>query len=73
MSTVLEIESALQALPDEERWDLLSRFERDLWSEWDAEIAADQKEGGLAHLIAEARADVTAGRIRPLHEVLRHP
>ncbi|MDB6004568.1 MAG: hypothetical protein JWR15_1555, partial [Prosthecobacter sp.] len=25
---------------------MLSRFERDLWSEWDAQIAADQKEGG---------------------------
>jgi hypothetical protein len=50
MSTVLEIESALQALPDEERWNLLSRFERDLWSEWDAEIAASIPPGNNSAL-----------------------
>lgn len=38
--------------------------------EWDRQIAADAAAGRLDHLIEEARADIAAGRCRPLEDVL---
>lgn len=38
--------------------------------EWDRQIAADAAAGRLDHLIEEARADVAAGRCRPLEDML---
>ena len=72
MSTVEEISEALHRLPVEQRWGLLHRFSDELWSDWDAQIEADLKTGRLDELLAEARADIAAGRTRTLDEVLRH-
>lgn len=72
MSTVEEISEALNRLPTEQRWGVLHRFSDKLWAEWDQQIESDLKSGGLNELLAEARADIAAGRTRSLDEVLDH-
>ena len=71
MSTVREIETAIDQLPADEKWNLLHRFSDRLWDEWDAQIESDYKGGRLDALIAEVREDIAGGSIRPMHEVLR--
>ena len=72
MSTVEEISEALHRLPIEQRWGVLHRFSDELWSEWDEQVESDLKSGRLDGLLAEARADIAAGRTRSLDEVLHH-
>ena len=72
MSTVEEISEALHRLPTEQRWGLLHRFSDELWADWDQQIESDLRSGGLDELLAEARADIAAGRTRSLDEVLDH-
>lgn len=36
------------------------------WQAWDEQLEQDVKAGRLDHLLAEARADIKAGRVRPL-------
>jgi len=71
MSTVTEISAALRRLPTEERWSLLHEFADELWAEWDAQIEQDLGRGKLDDFINQARADISAQRIRPLDEVIR--
>ena len=71
VSTVKEIEQAIDRLPAQEQWSLFQRLKDNLWDEWDAEIEADYQAGRLDALIAEAREDIAAGRTKPLDEVLR--
>jgi len=71
MSTVQEIETAIERLPAEERWGLLHRFSDRMWDDWDAQIDSDHRAGRLDSLIAEVREDIAAGRAKPMHEVLR--
>jgi len=71
MSTVTEISAALRRLPTEERWSLLHEFADELWAEWDAQIEQDLGSGKLDDFINQARADISAQRIRPLDEVIR--
>ena len=73
MSTVKEIESAIQQLPPGEKWDLLHRFHDTLWAEWDKQIEADAAAGRLDHLVQEVEADIAAGRVKPLDEIIDHP
>jgi hypothetical protein len=70
MSTVEEITEALHGLPTEQRWGVLHRFSDELWSDWDEQIESDLKSGRLNSLLAEAKADILAGRTRNLNEVL---
>lgn len=70
MSTTQEIESAIHRLPQHEQWSLLARFSQELWDAWDCEIKDDLANGRLDDLIANARADIAAGRTRPLNEIL---
>ncbi|HXR03532.1 MAG TPA: hypothetical protein VN836_02355 [Verrucomicrobiae bacterium] len=72
MSTVQEIESAIQRLPPRERWNLLHRFHDALWAEWDKQIEADAAAGRLNHLVEEVEADIAAGRVKPLDEIIDH-
>ena len=48
----------------------LDFWDNPLDDEWDRQIAADAATGRLDHLIEEARADVAAGRCRPLEDML---
>ena len=70
MSTVAEISEAIHRLPMSERWSLLHQFSDELWSDWDKQIEADLKNGRLDGFLAQARAEISAGRTRSLDEVL---
>jgi hypothetical protein len=72
VSTVKEIESAIEQLPPEEKWKLLHRFHDALWSEWDKQIEVDAAAGRLDHLVQEVEADIAAGRVKPLDEIIDH-
>jgi len=70
MSTIAEIQTEITKLSRPERRELadwLAEIEADAW---DAEIEEDIKAGRLDHLIAQAEADIAAGRTKPLDEVL---
>ena len=70
MSTVKEIETAIQKLkPKEIRevGDWLDELREDLW---DRQIDADIKAGRLDKLADKALEDYRAGRCKPLDEVL---
>ena len=64
--SVQEIESAISKLPPEQLAALGAWFDEYRADEWDRQIEADAKAGRLDSLIAEAQADVAAGRTRPL-------
>lgn len=65
-----EIQGAITRLPASERWRLARWFEEELEEAWDAQIEEDAKAGRLDDLIARAEADIAAGRVKPLDEVL---
>jgi hypothetical protein len=71
MPSVAEIISAVKNLSEQEKGEFLERLaEVDFDDAWDREIEADVKAGRLDHLIAQAEADIGAGRTKPLDEVL---
>jgi hypothetical protein len=70
MSTVAEIQAAIERLSPTEKLALEKWFAEIQADAWDTQIEADIKAGRLDHLIAQAEADITAGRTRPLDEVL---
>jgi len=66
MSTVQEIENAIQKLEPKEIHrvaDWLQEFREELW---DRQIDADAKAGRLDKLMEEAKQDYLAGRCKPL-------
>ena len=66
MSTVAEIEKAIQKLTPQEIKavaDWLQEFREEMWDE---QIAADAKAGKLDKLMEEAKQDYLAGRCKPL-------
>jgi len=68
--TIAEIQTEITRLSQPERRELadwLAEIEADAW---DAQIEEDIKAGRLDHLIAQAEADITAGKTKPLDEVL---
>ena len=54
MSTVMEIESAIRALPQQEFWKLAEWFDAVKERNWDEQIEADAKTGRLDFLFEEA-------------------
>lgn len=62
MSTVQEIEAALQRLTPEERADFRAWYAEFDSEEWDRQIEEDVAAGRLDWLIAEARDDNRHGR-----------
>ena len=70
MSTVTEIQHAIEHLSATEQWQLARWFEEELEDAWDAQIEEDIKGGRLNHLISKAEADIAAGRVKPVDEVL---
>ncbi|WP_420455990.1 hypothetical protein [Rubrivirga sp.] len=61
--SVQEIESAIVKLPPEQLAALGEWFDEYRADEWDRQIEANAKAG---RLVAEAQADIAAGRTRPL-------
>ena len=73
MSTVTEIIEAVKKLPEAEKGEFLQRLaEIDFDDGWDRQIETDAKAGRLDHVIAQAEADIAAGRTKPLDEILGH-
>jgi hypothetical protein len=70
MSTISEIQAAIAKLSPAEKIELERWFAELQADAWDAQIEEDIKAGRLDHLIAQAEADIAAGRTRPLDEVL---
>jgi len=54
MSTVMEIESAIRSLPQQEFWKLVQWFDAVKERNWDEQIEADAKTGRLDFLFEEA-------------------
>lgn len=66
MTKLEQIEKAIAALPHDDivalaEW--FAEFHADLW---DKQIEADAKAGKLDKFAAEARAEIAAGKVRPL-------
>jgi len=55
MSSIGEIESAIQELPESEFWKLSAWFDSLRANAWDARIEADAKAGDLDFLFEEAK------------------
>ena len=73
MSTVAEIENALQSLPVEDAWKVADWLQHHLDEKWDRQIDADIAAGKLDKLADEALEDYRAGRCKPLDEIIDQP
>jgi hypothetical protein len=62
MTTVIEIERAVQDLPEEQFSVFSSWFEGYEEKRWDNQIERDQQTGPLRDLMDKARADFKAGK-----------
>lgn len=72
MTTILEIEAAIEQLPETDVRQLAAWLQDYLDDRWDQQIEADLASGRLDQLIAQAEAAITANRVRELDEVLNH-
>jgi hypothetical protein len=70
MTTLLEIKAAIESLSPREYAELMAMLHPPVDDDWDRQIAADAAAGRLDHVVAQARADVAAGRCRPLDALL---
>jgi len=69
--TVKTIKEAIEHLPAEEQTELWRWFDGRQQAAWDAEIERDFSPGGRGmFLLEEAKADLAAGRTKPLDEFL---
>ena len=66
MTTVAEIQKAVQALPDDQFDEFSSWFDEYEEKYWDRQIERDQKSGPLGNLMEKARADFKAGKCNRL-------
>jgi hypothetical protein len=70
MITLLEIEAAIQQLPESDIRQLSGWLQSYMEEMWDHQIEADFVSGKLDQLIARAEADISANRVKNLNEVL---
>jgi len=70
MRSASEIQAEIEKLSHTEQRKLAQWFAEMQANAWDAQIEDDIKAGRLDHLIAEAEADIAAGRTKALDEVL---
>jgi hypothetical protein len=73
MSTVEEIESAIQKLPEKDVWRLDQWLAEHKARLWDKQIEEDANAGRLDKLWQEAKRDMDEGKTRPLDEFLDNP
>lgn len=72
MTTVTEIEAAIRQLTEDEARQLSAWLVSYLDDAWDTQMKTDVESGRLDALIAKAEADITAGKVRDLNEVLNN-
>ena len=70
MSTVQEIEAAIEKLPTAEFLALVDRLRERHAELWDHQIQDDAKAGRLDFLVREAQSDSQQGKTKPLDKVL---
>jgi hypothetical protein len=70
MITLLEIETAIQQLPEGDIRRLSEWLRVYVDEMWDCQIESDLASGKLDHLIARVEADISANRVKHLNEVL---
>lgn len=70
MRSVAEIQAEIEKLSRAEQRELAGWFAQVQADAWDGQIEEDVKAGRLDHLLAQAEADIAAGRTKPLDEVL---
>jgi hypothetical protein len=70
MSTVVEIEKALQKLPVEDARKVAGWLQHYLDETWDKQIDGDIADGRLEKLWEKAKTDIAAGRVKPLDEII---
>ena len=73
MSTVAEIERALQTIPLDDARKVADWLQHYLDEKWDTQIDADIDAGRLDKLADKAIEDCRAGRVKPLDEVIDQP
>jgi hypothetical protein len=69
MTTLSEIESAIQQLPESDIRQLSEWIQAYVDERWDRQIESDLVSGKLDYLIARAEADISANRVKNLNEV----
>jgi hypothetical protein len=70
MITLVDIEAAIQKLPERDIRQLSGWLQSYMEEMWDRQIEADLLSGKLDYLIACAEADISANRVKHLNEVL---
>jgi hypothetical protein len=70
MSTVSEIENALQILPIDQAREVAEWLQNYLDEKWDRQIDEDIASGRLDKLADKALQDYHAGRVKPLDEII---
>ena len=73
MSTVAEIEKALQTIPLHDARKVADWLQHYLDEKWDTQIDADIDAGRLDKLADKAIEDYHAGRLKPLDAVIDQP
>ena len=66
MSRLEQIERSVEALSDEEMKAFAEWFTELQADRWDRQIEEDAKAGRLDKFLAKARAEIKAGKIKPL-------
>jgi hypothetical protein len=66
MTTVLEIERAIEQLPSDQFSKIHAWIVEKDWQTWDAQIEHDSAAGKLDFLVNEALRDAASGNTRPL-------
>ncbi|MEA5447400.1 hypothetical protein VB780_02385 [Leptolyngbya sp. CCNP1308] len=72
MATLLEIETAIKQLAEDDLRQLFHWLQDYLDGLWDRQIEADLSSGNLDELMAKAESVIAAGEVRGLDEVLHH-
>jgi hypothetical protein len=72
MTTLPEIEAAIQQLPESDIRQLSGWLQSYMDEMWDRQMEVDLASGKLDRLIERAEADITAGRVKPLNEVINN-
>lgn len=66
MTKLEQIEESIASLSDDELRRLSAWFDELRWQRWDRQLDDDVAAGRLDRLVADAKAEIAAGKTRPL-------
>lgn len=72
MTTLIEIETAIKKLPENDVQQLVKWLQSYVNDFWDQQLESDLQSGKLDNLISKAEADITAHHLRNLDEVIHN-